>query len=79
QHPAKRIAAILRHIAPLPKPVECVLREAGQVKEKSAIGVIFSPRYAVGTVMLSRIALLIEALLTEGLEIRQVGTRFARL
>ncbi len=41
QHPAQRIAAILRHIAPLPKTVEFVLREAGQVKEKSAIGVIF--------------------------------------
>ena len=52
QHPAQRIAAILRRIAPLPKAVEFVLREAGQVKEKSAIGVIFSPRYAVGTVML---------------------------
>ena len=53
QHPAQRIAAILRRIAPLPKAVEFVLREAGQVKEKSAIGVIFSPRYAVGTVMLT--------------------------
>ncbi len=40
QHPAQRIAAILRHIAPLPKTVEFVLREAG-VKEKSAIGVVF--------------------------------------
>ncbi len=29
QHPAQRIAAILRHIAPLPKAVEFVLREAG--------------------------------------------------
>lgn len=30
QHPAQRIAAILRRIAPLPKAVEFVLREAGQ-------------------------------------------------
>ncbi|MDR8268934.1 aromatic acid/H+ symport family MFS transporter, partial [Acinetobacter baumannii] len=52
RQPAQRIAAILRRIAPLPEAVEFELREAGQVKEKSAIGVIFSPRYAVGTVML---------------------------
>ena len=52
QQPAQRIAAILKRIAPLPEAVEFELREAGQVKEKSAIGVIFSPRYAVGTVML---------------------------
>lgn len=33
QHPAQRIAAILRHIAPLPKAVEFVLREAGRERE----------------------------------------------
>lgn len=33
QHPAQRIAAILRHIAPLPKTVEFVLREAGRERE----------------------------------------------
>lgn len=33
QHPAQRIAAILRRIAPLPKAVEFVLREAGRERE----------------------------------------------
>ncbi len=83
QHPAQRIAAILRHIAPLPKAVEFVLREAGQVKEKSAIGVIFSPRYAVGTVMLCLtyfMGLLIFYLLTSWLPllIRETGASMSQ-
>ncbi|UMX67090.1 MFS transporter [Klebsiella pneumoniae] len=83
QHPAQRIAAILRHIAPLPKTVEFVLREAGQVKEKSAIGVIFSPRYAVGTVMLCLtyfMGLLIFYLLTSWLPllIRETGASMSQ-
>ena len=83
QHPAQRIAAILRRIAPLPKAVEFVLREAGQVKEKSAIGVIFSPRYAVGTVMLCLtyfMGLLIFYLLTSWLPllIRETGASMSQ-
>ncbi|MCS5881927.1 hypothetical protein LNP17_29455 [Klebsiella variicola subsp. variicola] len=58
--------------------MEFELREAGQVKEKSAIGVIFSPRYAVGTVMLCLtyfMGLLIFYLLTSWLPllIRETG------
>ena len=52
RQPSQRIAAILRRIAPLPDQVEFELREAGQVKDKSALAVIFSPRYLVGTLML---------------------------
>ncbi len=83
QHPAQRIAAILRRIAPLPKAVEFVLREAGQVKERSAIGVIFSPRYAVGTVMLCLtyfMGLLIFYLLTSWLPllIRETGASMSQ-
>lgn len=48
----QQIGTILRRIAPVPEQTYFVLREAGLVKEKSALGVIFSPRYAVGTVML---------------------------
>lgn len=78
QQPAQRIAAILRRIAPIPEQAEFELREAGQVKEKSAIGVIFSPRYAVGTVMLCLtyfMGLLIFYLLTSWLPllIRETG------
>ena len=69
---------VLKRIAPLPDAVEFELREAGQVKEKSAIGVIFSPRYAVGTVMLCLtyfMGLLIFYLLTSWLPllIRETG------
>ncbi len=83
QQPAQRIAAILRRIAPLPETVEFELREAGQVKEKSAIGVIFSPRYAVGTVMLCLtyfMGLLIFYLLTSWLPllIRETGASMSQ-
>lgn len=50
--PQQQIARILRRIAPLPDNTYFVLQEAGQVKEQSALGVIFSPRYLVGTIML---------------------------
>lgn len=50
--PQPQIAAILRRIAPLPDNPLFVLHETGQSEAKSAIGVIFSPRYVVGTVML---------------------------
>ncbi len=43
RQPSQRIATILRRIAPLPEQVEFELREAGQVKDKSALAVIFSP------------------------------------
>ena len=83
QQPAQRIAAILKRIAPLPEAVEFELREAGQVKEKSAIGVIFSPRYAVGTVMLCLtyfMGLLIFYLLTSWLPllIRETGASMSQ-
>lgn len=50
--PGQQIAAILKRIAPLPHNPQFVLHETGQSAAKSAIGVIFSPRYVVGTVML---------------------------
>ena len=83
RQPAQRIATILRRIAPLPEVVEFELREAGQVKEKSAIGVIFSPRYAVGTVMLCLtyfMGLLIFYLLTSWLPllIRETGASMSQ-
>ena len=83
RQPAQRIAAILRRIAPLPETVEFELHEAGQVKEKSAIGVIFSPRYAVGTVMLCLtyfMGLLIFYLLTSWLPllIRETGASMSQ-
>lgn len=50
--PQAQIATILQRIAPLAQNPQFVLHEAGQSAAKSAIGVIFSARYAVGTVML---------------------------
>ena len=83
RQPAQRIAAILRRIAPVPEQAEFELREAGQVKEKSSIGVIFSPRYAVGTVMLCLtyfMGLLIFYLLTSWLPllIRETGATMSQ-
>jgi AAHS family 4-hydroxybenzoate transporter-like MFS transporter len=82
RQPAQRIAAILRRIAPLPEQVKFELREAGQVKEKSAIGVIFSP-LRVGTVMLCLtyfMGLLIFYLLTSWLPllIRETGASMSQ-
>lgn len=53
-YPAQRIAAVLKRIAPLnlTEPLRFILTEEGQVKAKSALGVIFSPRYLLGTLML---------------------------
>ena len=76
--PQQQIARILRRIAPLPDNTYFVLQEAGQVKEQSALGVIFSPRYLVGTIMLCLtyfMGLLIFYLLTSWLPllIRETG------
>lgn len=74
----QQIGEILRRIAPVPEATRFVLHETGQVKEKSALGVIFSPRYALGTVMLCLtyfMGLLIFYLLTSWLPllIRETG------
>lgn len=79
----QQIGAILRRIAPLPETTHFVLRESGQVKEKSALGVIFSPRYALGTVMLCLtyfMGLLIFYLLTSWLPllIRETGATLSQ-
>ena len=81
--PQQHIARILRRIAPLPDNTHFVLQEAGQVKEKSALGVIFSPRYLVGTVMLCLtyfMGLLIFYLLTSWLPllIRETGATLSQ-
>ncbi len=81
QHPAQRIAAILRHIAPLPKAVEFVLREAG--REREIRDRRHFPRYAVGTVMLCLtyfMGLLIFYLLTSWLPllIRETGASMSQ-
>ena len=83
RQPAQRIAAILRRIAPVPEQAEFELREAGQIQEKSSIGVIFSPRYAVGTIMLCLtyfMGLLIFYLLTSWLPllIRETGAKMSQ-
>lgn len=79
----QQIGTILRRIAPVPEQTYFVLREAGLVKEKSALGVIFSPRYAVGTVMLCLtyfMGLLIFYLLTSWLPllIRETGATLSQ-
>ncbi|MFN2992440.1 MFS transporter [Serratia plymuthica] len=53
-YPRERIAAVLKRIAPvnLSESLRFTLSESGQVKAKSALGVIFSPRYLMGTLML---------------------------
>lgn len=82
-HPQRKIAALLKRIAPVAENARFVLQEAGQVKEKSALGVIFSPRYAVGTVMLCLtyfMGLLIFYLLTSWLPllIRETGASLSQ-
>lgn len=77
----QQIGTILRRIAPLPEATHFVLRETGQIKEKSALGVIFSPRYALGTVMLCLtyfMGLLIFYLLTSWLLIRETGATLSQ-
>ncbi|WP_029589868.1 MFS transporter [Franconibacter pulveris] len=81
--PQPQVAAILRRIAPLPEQSHFVLHEPGQVKEKSALGVIFSPRYLVGTLMLCLtyfMGLLIFYLLTSWLPllIRETGASLSQ-
>jgi AAHS family 4-hydroxybenzoate transporter-like MFS transporter len=79
----EQIGTILRRIAPLPDSTHFVLQEAGQVKEQSALGVIFSPRYLVGTIMLCLtyfMGLLIFYLLTSWLPllIRETGATLSQ-
>lgn len=79
----QQIGAILRRIAPVPEASHFVLHETGQVKEKSALGVIFSPRYALGTIMLCLtyfMGLLIFYLLTSWLPllIRETGATLSQ-
>lgn len=79
----QQIGTILRRIAPLPDNTHFVLQEAGQVKEQSALGVIFSPRYLVGTIMLCLtyfMGLLIFYLLTSWLPllIRETGATLSQ-
>jgi len=81
--PQPHIAAILRRIAPLPEQSHFVLHEPGQVQEKSALGVIFSPRYLVGTLMLCLtyfMGLLIFYMLTSWLPllIRETGASLSQ-
>lgn len=79
--PQKQIAAIMQRIAPLPagEAQRFVLNEAGgHSKDNSALGVIFSSRYRVGTLMLCLtyfMGLLIFYLLTSWLPllIRETG------
>ncbi|WP_333495482.1 MFS transporter [Kluyvera sp. CHPC 1.251] len=79
----QQIGNILRRIAALPENTRFVLQEAGQVKEQSALGVIFSPRYLVGTIMLCLtyfMGLLIFYLLTSWLPllIRETGATLSQ-
>ncbi|MEX3020446.1 MFS transporter [Kluyvera sp. STS39-E] len=79
----QKIAGILRRIAPLPDNTQFVLQEAGQIKAQSALGVIFSPRYLVGTIMLCLtyfMGLLIFYLLTSWLPllIRETGASLSQ-
>ena len=79
----QQIANILCRIAALPENTRFVLQEAGQVKEQSALGVIFSPRYLVGTIMLCLtyfMGLLIFYLLTSWLPllIRETGATLSQ-
>ncbi|MFU0853870.1 MFS transporter [Kluyvera cryocrescens] len=79
----QQISGILRRIAPLPENTQFVLQEAGQVKDQSALGVIFSPRYLVGTIMLCLtyfMGLLIFYLLTSWLPllIRETGATLSQ-
>ena len=81
--PQQQIAQILRRIAPVEPGTRFVLHEAGATGHKSAIGVIFSPRYALGTVMLCFtyfMGLLIFYLLTSWLPllIRETGATLSQ-
>lgn len=49
---AERIAKVLKRIAPLPKTPHFMLQEEGQIKAASPLGMIFSRRYLLGTLML---------------------------
>jgi AAHS family 4-hydroxybenzoate transporter-like MFS transporter len=78
-----QVATILRRIAPLPAETQFVLHEMGNMPGKSALGVIFSPRYALGTVMLCLtyfMGLLIFYLLTSWLPllIRETGATMSQ-
>lgn len=79
----QQVATILRRIAPIAADTRFVLHEAGGVQDKSALGVIFSPRYALGTVMLCLtyfMGLLIFYLLTSWLPllIRETGASMSQ-
>ncbi|QCT18961.1 aromatic acid/H+ symport family MFS transporter [Jejubacter calystegiae] len=81
--PQPQIAAIMRRIAPLPEGARLVLDEPDQPQQTSAIGVIFSRRYIVGTLMLCFtyfMGLLIFYLLTSWLPllIRETGATLAQ-
>lgn len=78
-----QVATILRRIAPIDADTRFVLHETGGVQDKSALGVIFSPRYALGTVMLCLtyfMGLLIFYLLTSWLPllIRETGASMSQ-
>jgi AAHS family 4-hydroxybenzoate transporter-like MFS transporter len=78
-----QVATILRRIAPLPADPHFVLHETGGMPDKTALGVIFSPRYALGTVMLCLtyfMGLLIFYLLTSWLPllIRETGATLSQ-
>lgn len=82
-HPQQQIARILRRIAPVEPDTRFVLYEAGTPEHKSAIGIIFSARYALGTVMLCFtyfMGLLIFYLLTSWLPllIRETGATLSQ-
>jgi len=79
----QQVATILRRIAPIAADTRFVLHETGGVQDKSALGVIFSPRYALGTVMLCLtyfMGLLIFYLLTSWLPllIRETGASMSQ-
>lgn len=79
----QQVATILRRIAPIAADTRFVLHEMGGVQDKSALGVIFSPRYALGTVMLCLtyfMGLLIFYLLTSWLPllIRETGASMSQ-
>lgn len=84
--PQQDIATIMRRIAPLPsgENLRFVLNEVGgHIKDKTALGVIFSPRYLVGTLMLCLtyfMGLLIFYLLTSWLPllIRETGATLSQ-
>lgn len=82
-YPQPQIARILRRIAPVEPDTHFVLHEAGTVEHKSAIRIIFSARYALGTLMLCFtyfMGLLIFYLLTSWLPllIRETGATMSQ-